>query len=85
MNNRNDAILVRLMRWNEEKQFMNMLSAYYTTAFDQTLRMFKYCQDEQLPIFDSNDEEYYIDNINVIFGNNNDEDGKMTCINVEVN
>ena len=78
MNNRNDAILVRLMRWDEERQFMNMLSAYYTTAFDQTLRMFKYCKDEELPIFDSNDEEYYIDNINVIFGDNNDRDGKMT-------
>lgn len=84
IHDRNDAILVRLTKWNEEKGFMNVLSSYYTTAFDQTLRMFKFCKDENISIFDSNEEEYYINNITVTFGNNNDEDGKMTCIDVEV-
>lgn len=38
--NRHDAILVRIMNFNEDTKEEKFVSAYYTTAMDQTLKTF---------------------------------------------
>ena len=78
IDNRNDAILVKLTT-HDESGVETMVCAYYTICMEQTLKMFKYMKDEQIP-FVYNDEEYFINNILVYFGNSRTD--SIPCIEV---
>ena len=76
--NRSDAILVKLTTYDESGA-ETMVCAYHTICVEQTLKMFKYMKDEQIPfVYDG--EEYFINNILVHFGNSRTDN--VPCIEV---
>lgn len=46
---RNDAILVKIITYEDDEE--TMVSSYYTTALDQTLKMFITARDYNLPCY----------------------------------
>lgn len=77
---RNDAILVKIVTYKDDHE--EMISSYYTTAFDQTLKMFITSRDYEIPcVFNEYSEviediyqqmDYIIEDVQVGFGSRDD-------------
>lgn len=91
--NRDDAILVRFLTYDDLEDRYNMITAYYTCAIEQTLKMFKYCKDydiegnfnelcENIPEKYLNREGYFIEDVRITFGS--DSEGFVPSIEVYI-
>ena len=64
---RHDAILVRIMHFDEDTKQEKMVSAYYTTAIDQTLKSYITAKEYELDCyFNENSEvvdEKFVDSL----------------------
>lgn len=81
--NRHDAILVRIIHTDSEGQNGKCVASYYTTAIDQTLKMFITAKDHDISchfnefseVVDKdivNFPEYTITDVNLQFGSRED-------------
>lgn len=79
IDNRNDAILVKLTAFEDDSDDGVMVCAYYTVAMEQTLKTLRFMQSELMPII-YDGEDYFIKDILVHFGNSITDN--MPCIEV---
>lgn len=77
-----DSILVKIMYYDEDEKKEKMLSSYYTTAIDQTIRMYKTMKELDIEGYfndcssvvadDYKNTSYFIENIFIHFGSSED-------------
>lgn len=51
IDNRHDAILVKIMYFDKDTKEEEIVSSYYTTAMDQTLKMFITAKEYEAPCY----------------------------------